>query len=210
LEDLFLTVSTLATQVVTRPNLEKQINEWKLVNTNETDMFRSITRLFNLLDKIRADFGQTEANTVELFRQAVALISRQEGLPRYIQEALELARLRVKDSDSTGEMTQVLVSACQRYVGQRPAKNQVKAIEYIPDGHASNYAAAVHQMQYPALMPPPPPVTLPQLPPAPVASLLAAAAPLGWRPGVLECDACTSSSSRERARRLQQRRQGEQ
>ena len=157
LEDLFLTVSTLATQVVTRPNLEKQINEWKLVNTNETDMFRSITRLFNLLDKIRADFGQTEANTVELFRQAVALISRQEGLPRYIQEALELARLRVKDSDSTGEMTQVLVSACQRYVGQRPAKNQVKAIEYIPDGHASNYAAAVHQMQYPALMPPPPP-----------------------------------------------------
>jgi hypothetical protein len=43
LEDLFLTVSTLATDVITRPNLEKQINEWKLINTDETSMFRSIT-----------------------------------------------------------------------------------------------------------------------------------------------------------------------
>jgi hypothetical protein len=34
-------------------------------------------------------------------------------------------------------------------------------------------------------MPPPPPVTLPQLPPVPVASLQAAAAPLGWRPAQL-------------------------
>jgi hypothetical protein len=153
LEDLFLTVSTMATHIVTRPNLEKQINEWKLVNKSETEMYQSITRLFNLLDKIRPDFGTNEADPVELFRQAVALIARQDGLPRYIQEALELARLRVKDSDSTGEMTQVLLSACQRYVGQRPSRNQVKAIEYVPDGFAAA-AATVHQVQLPILMPP--------------------------------------------------------
>jgi hypothetical protein len=80
------------------------------------------------------------------------MIARQEGLPRYIQEALELARLRVKDTDTNGEMTQVLLSACQRYVGQRPSKNQVRAIEYKPEEPVSNYAAAVYQMQ----MPPPP------------------------------------------------------
>ena len=128
LEDLFLIVSTLSTHAVTRASLEKQINAWKLVNTDETQMYFSILQLMDLLDKNREDYEFRNAVPSELFRAAVAIIYRQDGIPRFIKDKLEEARLRVRDTDGLGEMTQVLASACQRYVGVKPSKSQSKQI----------------------------------------------------------------------------------
>jgi hypothetical protein len=160
LEDLFLTVSTLSTQAVTRASLEKQINAWRLNNRDETVMYRSIVALMDLLDKSREDYEYRDAVPADLFRAAVAIIYRQDGIPRFIREKLEEARLRVRDSDGLGEMTQVLASACQRYVGVKPSKSQNKQITtfftvptdyvhepYYPQVHALAMQQPMQQVQ---------------------------------------------------------------
>jgi len=156
LVNLFKVVSTFATRVVTRQSLEKQINSWRLVNTSEADMSMSLVVLIDLLNKNREDYGSEEASYPDLFKQAVSIIRRQDNLPRPVVDALDKARMRVREGDSFGEITQILASACHRYIGMRPSKNgngngngQVKAITVQPlaieyDGQAA-YVKAIAQ-----------------------------------------------------------------
>jgi len=134
LVNLFKVVSTFATRVVTKQSLEKQINQWKLVNTSETDLNLSLVKLIDLLNKNREGYGTTPAHYPTLFKEAVGIIQRQEGLPRPVLEQLWKARMRVKDTDSVAEITQVLASACQRYIGMRSGKqakvNQITVGDY--------------------------------------------------------------------------------
>jgi hypothetical protein len=147
LVNLFKIVSTFATRVVTQQSLEKQINQWRLVNTSENDLNLSLVKLIDLLNKNREGYGIVPACYSTLFKEAVGIIQRQEGLPRPVLEELWKARMRVKDSDSMAEITQVLASACQRYIGMRnnhknQAKvNQVSASDY--EGQLQNMIAQV-------------------------------------------------------------------
>jgi len=134
LVNLFKVVSTFATRVVTKQSLEKQINQWKLVNTSETDLNLSLVKLIDLLNKNREGYGTTPAHYPTLFKEAVGIIQRQEGLPMPVLEQLWKARMRVRDTDSVAEITQVLASACQRYIGMRSGKqakvNQITVGDY--------------------------------------------------------------------------------
>ena len=119
-------------------------------------MSMSLVVLIDLLNKNREDYGSEEASYPDLFKQAVSIIRRQDNLPRPVVDALDKARMRVREGDSFGEITQILASACHRYIGMRPSKNgngngngQVKAITVQPlaieyDGQA-NYVKAIVQ-----------------------------------------------------------------
>jgi hypothetical protein len=71
LPDMLKTISLYATNVVTRNELEKQLNAWVLVNTSETEMYMSIIKLIDMLNRIREDYGLNPPNIPELFRSAV-------------------------------------------------------------------------------------------------------------------------------------------
>ncbi len=66
LPDMLKTISLYATNVVTRNELEKQLNAWVLVNTSETEMYMSIIKLIDMLNRIREDYGLNPPNIPEL------------------------------------------------------------------------------------------------------------------------------------------------
>ncbi len=86
--DMLKTISLYATNVVTRNELEKQLNAWVLVNTSETEMYMSIIKLIDMLNRIREDYGLNPPNIPELFRSAVTWIQRQSNIPRHVRDHL--------------------------------------------------------------------------------------------------------------------------
>jgi hypothetical protein len=128
LPDMLKTISLYATNVVTRNELEKQLNAWVLVNTSETEMYMSIIKLIDMLNRIREDYGLNPPNIPELFRSAVTWIQRQTNIPRHVRDHLYEARLRIRPDDSMTEANAILVAACSRWLGSKPIKPQVKAI----------------------------------------------------------------------------------
>ena len=147
LVNVFKTVSTLATRVSTRSSLEKQINQWRLENGSEEEMTMSLVNLIYLLDKIRDDYEFNPPFYPDLFRKAITVIQRQDVIPRMVLEELDKARIGVVDTDQPGEITQVLFSACQRYLGMKPNRQQVKMIQATPADYERQINKILHQVK---------------------------------------------------------------
>jgi len=122
-------ISTLSSQVHSRYNLEKMISLWRLDNKDEKSMYLSIANLYDLLDRSREDFSERPANCYKMYMEIIAIIQRQEGLPKFIQENLHEVRLKISEKDKPVHMTQMLVAACHKFIGVRVrGHSQVKNI----------------------------------------------------------------------------------
>ena len=150
LEDLLSMISTSSNQVYSRHGLEKMINNWRLQNTTENDMYLSLATLGDLLDRNRDDYGFTEPDPMEMFKSIITIIQRQEGLPKFVQDNLHEARLKIRDTDTPAQMYQILVAACHKYIGMKP-KN-VKLVETAPV-QWSQPVQQYQQVQQPYLIP---------------------------------------------------------
>jgi hypothetical protein len=149
LEDLLNMISTSSNQVYSRYSLEKMINTWRLENKSENDMFVSLATLGDLLNRNRDDYGYSEPDPADMMRNIITIIQRQEGLPKFVQDSLHEARLKIVDTDKPAHMYQILVAACHKYIGMKP-KN-VKVVESVPQYQQQHYQQPQHQQQY--LMP---------------------------------------------------------
>jgi len=129
---LFSTVSTMSSNQHSQTDLENKINLWRIDNRDKTRMFVSICELYSLINKNREDFATKSPHPPTIFRQMIAQIQKQTDLPPIIREALNTARLRIRDSDPENELNITLLSACNKYVGWRGSgsKTTVKAITY--------------------------------------------------------------------------------
>jgi len=107
----------------------------------------SLVNLIYLLDKIRDDYEFNPPFYPDLFRKAITVIQRQDGIPRMVLEELDKARIRVVDTDQPGEITQVLFSACQRYLGMKPNRQQVKMIQATPADYERQINEILHQVK---------------------------------------------------------------
>ncbi len=65
-------ISVMASKILTISDLEKAINNWKLDNTSDVNMYRSLTHLIDLL-KRSSEHRDRDAplHNPEIFRQAI-------------------------------------------------------------------------------------------------------------------------------------------
>jgi len=129
LTDLFLMISTSATSSLTRTDLEKAINAWKLDNSSQDALFTSIMDLHSLLDRNREDYHQQDACEPTLFKQIISRITQQPDLPNFIRESLQQARMRIRQTDRVSELYTSLIAACNKYVGMKSRYPQNKSIK---------------------------------------------------------------------------------
>jgi hypothetical protein len=91
LPDMLKTISLYATNVVTRNELEKQLNAWMLVNTTENEMYMSIIKLIDMLNRIREDYGINPPNIPELYsRPSLGFRGRLTSLVRFVISCMRL------------------------------------------------------------------------------------------------------------------------
>jgi hypothetical protein len=126
--DLFSTISTMAPQIMTRADLEKKINQWKLVNTNLSDMSKSLVELSTLINKNHDEYP-TPILPAVLHRAMISRILQQNDLPYGVKTALTEARLRMRDTDSLSEAHTALDSACKKFLGARVPRNKLVKTE---------------------------------------------------------------------------------
>jgi hypothetical protein len=122
------TISTFSTNVVTTNDLERQLNEWILLNDSQTIMFDCLNNLLDMLNRSREDYGKADPYIPALFKAAISRIQRQSNIPRIIRESLFEARLRIREEDSINENINVLVAACFRWIGMKTSRAQVNSI----------------------------------------------------------------------------------
>ena len=110
LEELFSMISVMASKILTISDLEKAINNWKLDNTSDVNMYRSLTHLIDLL-KRSSEHRDRDAplHNPEIFRQAITCIQRDSGLPMQLSKSLNEARLKIRDTDTMPELNNILV-----------------------------------------------------------------------------------------------------
>ena len=129
LADLFSTISTMAPQIMTRADLEKKINNWKLSNASLSDMSKSLVELSTLINKNHDEYPTPMLPAV-LHRAMISRILQQNDLPYAVRTSLTEARLRIRDTDTLSEANTALDSACKKFLGARiPRSKLVKTDE---------------------------------------------------------------------------------
>jgi hypothetical protein len=136
LEELFSMISVMASKILTISDLEKAINNWKLDNTSDVNMYRSLTHLIDLL-KRSSEHRDRDAplHNPEIFRQAITRIQRDSSLPMQLSKSLNEARLKIRDTDSMPELNNILVGCMNQYIGAKP-RNQKP--QNLPKTHKVN------------------------------------------------------------------------
>jgi len=145
---LFEMISMNSNLSLTRTDLERQINTWKLARDSEIKMQRSIIDLLILLDKNRENYGLEDVNIFTMFTQALQIISRDDTLPRYVKDAVYESRIKIKPNDEMTDLYKILLSTCLRALSQNQRNQQTKMINAQNPGQLS--------LTYP----PPPPFRL--------------------------------------------------
>ena len=124
LDDLYQVISVLASQILTIPQCENLINKWRLDNSTDKNMYKSLTSLMNLLKRSMAHRNRdSPVQLPELFKQLITRIQRDPNLPAFIYTKLNEARLRIRDTDKLPELNQILLGSLNAYIGFKP-KNE--------------------------------------------------------------------------------------
>jgi hypothetical protein len=129
LTDLFLMISTLATSSLTRTDLEKAVNAWRLDSSSQDALFTSVMDLHSLLDRNREDYHQRDACEPTLFKQIISRITQQPDLPNFICEPLQQALMQIRQMERVSELYTSLIAACNKSVGMKSRYPQNKLIK---------------------------------------------------------------------------------
>ncbi len=98
LTDLFLMISTSATNSLTQTDLEK------VISSSQEALFASIMDLHSLFDCNREDYHQRDACEPTLFKQVISRITHRPDLPNFIWESLQQALTRIRQTDRESEL----------------------------------------------------------------------------------------------------------
>jgi hypothetical protein len=128
---LFEMISMNSNLSLTRTDLERQINTWRLARDSEIKMQRSIIDLLILLDKNRENYGLEDANIFTMFTQALQIISRDDTLSRYVKDAVYESRIKIKPNDEMTDLYKILLSTCLRALSQNQRNQQNKMINAL-------------------------------------------------------------------------------
>jgi len=133
LEELFSIISTHASRLSTRMDLEKKIQKWTLVTTDDVSLYRSVMDLISLFYKNDDKYqdGDDQIDVPQLFRQVVSRIQQIQGLPYAVQNDLNAMRIKIRNEDTLDICSKMLLAAVNKLIGwkQRDRNPQVKMIE---------------------------------------------------------------------------------
>jgi hypothetical protein len=134
LEELFSIISTHANRLSTRMDLERKIQKWTLVTTDDVSLYRSIMDLISLYYKNDDKYqeGDDQIHIPSLFRSVVSRIQQIQGLPYAVQNDLNAMRIKIRDEDTLDMCSKMLLSSLNKLIGwkDRNRTPQVKMVEH--------------------------------------------------------------------------------
>jgi len=114
-------------------DLERKIQKWTLVTTDDVSLYRSVMDLISLFYKNDDKYqdGNDQIDVPQLFRLEVSRIQQIQGLPYAVQNYLNAMRINIRNEDTLDICSKMLLSAVNKLIGwkQRDRNPQVKMIE---------------------------------------------------------------------------------
>jgi len=114
-------------------DLEKKIQKWTIVTTDDVSLYRSVMDLISLYYKNDDKYqdGDDQINIPNLFRLVVSRIQQIQGLPYAVQNDLNAMRIKLRDEDTLDMCSKMLLSCLNKLIGwkERNRNMQVKMIE---------------------------------------------------------------------------------
>lgn len=134
LDDVFEVISAMSTKILTRSELEAQVNAWKLDHSSLTKLNYSLVQLMSLLKKM----GGEKASDPEFFQKVITRL-KLEKLPNFVVRQLDEAFVSLVHGEKLLDSFQVILGPLKSMVklpiaGQNGGKAHVHTINTDGEG----------------------------------------------------------------------------